>query len=358
MMTAFTRRPLLYFLIYNICILVLLKMGNKFIWPVETQPVETQPVETHNFPFFEEEKVEACSSEQIRRNLDIFRTESTTCPSEPWYWEWQENLSVDEFVYIEIGCNKGTDALMNLKAFTRSKIVDIKHWQKYTNLGGFACPFDIERWELIIKKSKRGAKRYKHLCIEAAAENAKPVQAAAALLGLDKLGLYVQHAAVSSTNVPSTVKFPVILPGQENIGIGTDNQIYKDFYDVEVFTVDQLITLHKIKQVDVLKIDTEGNDPRVLIGAVKTLSMMKPSYVTFENHGIGHWETFHLEDTIDFLNALDYECFWATNSGKLIRITSCWSSEYGAVKTWSNVACYHRKNDDLKVIMKKYLPDS
>jgi FkbM family methyltransferase len=350
MITTFARRPLLQLLICNIFILVVLEVGRKLVPTL---------VETHNFLFFSEgEKVEACSSEEIKRNLEIFLRESTTCPSEAWYWEWQATLSVEEFVYIEVGCNKGTDALMNLRAFTGSKIADIKRWQEYTGMGDFACPFDNERWELLIENSKLRARRYKHLCIEAAAENAKPVEAATLLLGLDKLGLHVQHAAVSSTNVPSTVKFPVILPGQENIGIGTDNQDFKDFYDVQVFTVDGLITTHKIKQVDVLKIDTEGNDPRVLIGAVKTLSMMKPSYVTFENHGVGHWATFHLEDTIDFLNALDYECFWATNSGKLIKITSCWSHEYAAVKTWSNVACYHRQKDDLKVIMRKYLPDS
>jgi len=359
---ATARRLLLQFLICNIFILIFLGLISTVVWQgyISTKPCLTNISGDSGeiFSFGEVEDVEVCSTQQINRNLEIFGKESTVCPSEPWYWEWQAALNVEEFVYVEIGCNKGTDALMNLRAFTASKIIDIERWQEYTKLGNFACPFDHERWKILLEQTKPRAKQYRHLCIEAAAENANPVKATAMLQGLDKLGLHVQHAAVSSSNVPSTVKFPVITPGQENIGIGTNNTEFREFYDVEVFTVDGLVKMHEIKRVDVLKIDTEGNDPRVLIGAVKTLSMLKPSYLTFENHGIGHWATFHLEDIIDFLNALHYECFWATDSGKLIRITSCWSQDYGKVKTWSNVACYHRKKEDLKVIMKKYQPGS
>ena len=41
---------------------------------------------------------------------------------------------------------------------------------------------------------------------------------------------------------------------------------------------------------------------------------LKPSYVQFENHGVGKWKTFDLKDSIDMLDAMEYECFWSTNS--------------------------------------------
>ena len=123
------------------------------------------------------------------------------------------------------------------------------------------------------------------------------------------------------------------------------------FNEVEVLTVDGLVEKYKLSQVDVLKVDTEGNDPLVLIGAVKTLARMRPSYVAFENHGVGHWKVYALKDVIDYLDGLRYDCFWAANSGELIRLTSCWAEEYSKYKRWSNVVCHHRRRLDLKKYM-------
>ena len=64
---------------------------------------------------------------------------------------------------------------------------------------------------------------------------------------------------------------------------------------------------------------------------------LKPSYVQFENHGVGKWKTFDLKDSIDMLDAMEYECFWSTNSGKLIQATNCWHESYSKFKIWSRV---------------------
>ena len=264
-------------------------------------------------------------------------------------------MKVDDPVYIEVGCNKATDAIINLRAFTADKSVDIVKWQDATKLEMFACPVDTEMWERVSKIPARTTKSYKHFCIEAAAENANPVKEAAQRLGYDKLGLIVHHFAVSSSSLPSTVRFPVIPAGGEYIGIDTDHSGYAEFYDVSVTTVDEFVHANGIHSLDVLKIDTEGNDPLVIIGAINTLFQLKPSYLQFENHGIGRWKTWHLKDVIDLLDNLSYECFWATNSGKLIRLSACWSSEYDEVKTWSNVACFHRSDTTLASIMRSYV---
>lgn len=295
-----------------------------------------------------------CSEADIVKNAEFLSKSSTTCPSEPWYWEWQSKLLASPAAtYIEVGCNKASDAVLNLRAFTGNTGVDIDEWQQATKLGGHACAFDRERWNSVVKNPS--GTLYTHFCIEAAAENAKPVQEAARQLGYDKLGLRVYHNAVSSSTTPSTIRFPVIPPGAESVGIDTDHSQYAEFYEVNVTTVDTFVEANDVKSLDVLKIDTEGNDPLVIIGATNTLMRLKPSYLQFENHGIGRWKTWHLKDVIDLLDNLSYECFWATNSGKLIRLSMCYSSEYDKMKTWSNVACYNRGKTAIRSIMEGYV---
>jgi len=154
-----------------------------------------------------------CTEAEIVANAEFLAKSSTTCPSEPWYWEWQSKLVVNnpKVTYIEIGCNKGSDAVLNLRAFTGDTGVDIDVWQQATKLDNFWCPFDRERWKSVVENPS--GTLYTHFCIEAAAENAKPVQEAARQLGYDKLGLLVYHTAVSSSTIPSTIRFPVITPG-------------------------------------------------------------------------------------------------------------------------------------------------
>ena len=296
-----------------------------------------------------------CTEAEIVANAEFLAKSSTTCPSEPWYWEWQSKLVVNnpKVTFLEIGCNKATDAVLNLRAFTGDTGVDIDVWQQATKLEHYACPFDRERWKSVVENPS--GTLYTHFCIEAAVENAKPVQEAARQLGYDKLGLLVYHTAVSSSTIPSTIRFPVIPPGGESIGIDTDHSIFTEFYEVNVTTVDKFVEANDVQSLDVLKVDTEGNDPLVLIGAINTLMHLKPSYLQFENHGVGRWSTWHLKDVIDLLDNLSYECFWATNSGKLIRLSMCYSSEYDKMKTLSNVACYHRSKTAFASIMEGYV---
>ena len=55
--------------------------------------------------------------------------------------------------------------------------------------------------------------------------------------------------------------------------------------------------------MDILKIDTEGK----LLGSVRTLSNLQPRFITFKNHGIGHWKKASLKETIDLLDSLHME---------------------------------------------------
>lgn len=123
--------------------------------------------------------------------------------------------------------------------------------------------------------------------------------------------------------------------------------------EVRLTSVDKFVSDEGIFKVDILKIDTEGKDALVLLGAVRTLSNLQPRYITFENHGIGHWKKASVKETIDLLDGLSYTCFWATYDGFLIRITACWDSSY-EYKGWSNIACYNRNYKKSARVLESY----
>jgi len=323
-------------------------------------------------PFVRYEVYPKCDAGRIERNAKLFRKEPTTCPDEKWYDEWTRGVigsGVGSFVATEVGCNKGTDAILQLRRFTKEPRASVARFQKLTSFPEFSCSWEKKKWDEAVRGSSssgddRGSSKgikYRHYCIEASYETFERVHAAAEEMKLADIGLTVHYNAVSSSSWPSTVKFPKIAAGQENIGIGmTENpnlrtERYSEFHQTPVITVDDFVRKESIARLDVLKIDTEGNDAAVLIGASMTLLSLKPSYVQFENHGVGKWKTFDLKDSIDMLDAMEYECFWSTNSGKLIQVTNCWHESYGKFKIWSNIACYHRSDRTLKRIMDKYV---
>lgn len=119
--------------------------------------------------------------------------------------------------------------------------------------------------------------------------------------------------------------------------------------DVDVRTVDELIAAAALPAPQVLLVDAEGNDARVLEGAA--LALRSTHFVEFEHHLIGAWRSSHLRDTISMLDRTGFDCFWQTRSGDLWRITRCWDERYEAghplrrdrtMKRWSNVACARR----------------
>jgi len=324
-------------------------------------------------PFVRYEVYPKCDAGRIERNAKLFQKEPTTCPDEKWYDEWTWSTigsEVGSFVAIEVGCNKGTDAILQLRRFTQEPRASVSRFQKLTSFPEFSCSWEKKKWDEAVRGSSsssgddRGSSKgikYRHYCIEASYETFERVHAAAEEMKLADIGLTVHYNAVSSSSWPNTVKFPKITAGQENIGIGmTENpnlktERYSEFHQTPVITVDEFVRKESITRLDVLKIDTEGNDAAVLIGASMTLLSLKPSYVQFENHGVGKWKTFDLKDSIDMLDAMEYECFWSTNSGKLIQVTNCWHESYGKFKIWSNIACYHRSDRTLKRIMDAYV---
>ncbi len=303
-----------------------------------------------------------CTKAEILENVDYIKTnggfiEFTRCPDEKWLVEWRRKLSSRAyFTTLEVGCNKATDAVYMTKLFSREASVDLYDWIQRINMGNtFACPpKDEQKYDALVETlpTMSHISRYLHYCVEPVKETFTVLKKVLKDTGYDKHGLSVHQYAMSASNDPTYVLFSPLEPGTEYVGI--DNvPLGNVSYQVRTTSIDRFILNQNIQQLDMLKIDTEGNDPRVLLGAANTLSKMKPSYVSFENHGMGRWLTFDLKDIIDYLDNLSYDCYWATNHGTLVKITSCWSTEYEQWKGWSNIACVHRGDKVLQSIFEE-----
>merc|ERR1712232_1452999 len=93
--------------------------------------------------------------------------------------------------------------------------------------------------------------------------------------------------------------------------------------------------------IDILALDLEGYDAKVLFGAARLFTQGRVRLLEFEVHTVSEWEKMRLKDVLDYLGNLGFICYYAGQS-LLWRISgSCWTDEYEQddVKWWSNVVC-------------------
>lgn len=84
---------------------------------------------------------------------------------------------------------------------------------------------------------------------------------------------------------------------------------------VSTNTLDELLTQHKISEVDLVKIDTEGNDFNVLLGARNFLQRNAIHAIQFE-YG-NNWKVagHTLHETFRYLHSFGYSCHLITPKG-------------------------------------------
>lgn len=97
-----------------------------------------------------------------------------------------------------------------------------------------------------------------------------------------------------------------------------------------------------LSHIDVLAIDTEGNDPAVLFGARRALRERRVSLIEYEHQFLGLWATVPHRVVVDWLDDMGYDCYWLGQS-VLWRITGCWDDRYN-LRKWSNVMCVLREH--------------
>lgn len=153
---------------------------------------------------------------------------------------------------------------------------------------------------------------------------------------------FVRHLAMS--NYTGTATFPKgcyvetcnldLFAGQPGEKLNTT---------VNITTVDHYAFGSRTKCFDVLKIDTEGQDPAVLAGAYETLRDHRAKVVAFEYNSMGLWKLqkdgsgASLQQCVNYLEDLGYACYW-DGRPTLTRITGCWDPRY-EIRYWSNIVC-------------------
>lgn len=93
------------------------------------------------------------------------------------------------------------------------------------------------------------------------------------------------------------------------------------YLPVQLLTVDVFAEQRALTRIDVLKIDTEGNDIRVIHGADITLRSRGVRMVTFEctNCLDGRWG-----DLFQQMDLLGFDCFLNGINNLLVKMTNCW----------------------------------
>eukprot|EP01033_Poteriospumella_lacustris_P008222 gene8222-5923_t len=93
-------------------------------------------------------------------------------------------------------------------------------------------------------------------------------------------------------------------------------------------------------QIDMLVIDTEGNDYLVLQGSKHLFVHRLVRLVAFEYHEYPPWDKYSLRQTVDWFDSMDYDCFFQ-GQGRIWQLTRCWDAQY-EFHGWSNVQCVLR----------------
>jgi len=76
-------------------------------------------------------------------------------------------------------------------------------------------------------------------------------------------------------------------------------------YQVQITTLDKVASKHKIRQIDFLKIDTEGHELAVLKGAKKLLHNNKIKIIQFEFNEIHAYSKVFMKDFVELLDNFD-----------------------------------------------------
>jgi FkbM family methyltransferase len=235
---------------------------------------------------------------------------------------------------VSIGCNKGDDLANKMRYWSRNASYSHDLMLPYVVdfQGGRACPMDPEA---DINASSGSIRPVRGFCVEAMKSTFDTVHKMYNMLKWDT-EVKVIYAAMSS--VPGVAEFPRHASGFEAFGLGSDTSLGTHL--VNVSTVDELVDEHELQSIDILSIDTEGNDMRVIFGAVHSLSKVR--LLEFEYHGVNRWQYSDLQDLVDLLDQFNFDCYWPLNDGRLLRLTECWDDSYYAKRSWSNVVCCNR----------------
>lgn len=245
---------------------------------------------------------------------------------------------------IVIGCNKGADAVDLFSLFDNvEEPFDSTVWRdavKAYGVGAGACKQITQSpdWDRKIHDDRFNAISPMVYCVEPMTANVRLLESCSVATGISDDFFKIEQYAVGNPEEPgTTISFPNARAGTEDQGVIASGWIKVPYTSLDT-------RFGHLDTVDILTIDTEGNDPDTIFGAKHLLS--KTRYLEFEVHrdlaGTA-WGRHTLKSVINFLDELSFDCFWVNGKSGLFQITNCWSPLYEEeAHTWSNVVCAQR----------------
>eukprot|EP00227_Mantoniella_beaufortii_P021005 CAMPEP_0197604610 /NCGR_PEP_ID=MMETSP1326-20131121/41529_1 /TAXON_ID=1155430 /ORGANISM="Genus nov. species nov., Strain RCC2288" /LENGTH=363 /DNA_ID=CAMNT_0043172305 /DNA_START=32 /DNA_END=1120 /DNA_ORIENTATION=+ len=265
-----------------------------------------------------------CTASQAEANAASFFQaggfKATRCPGSQPLEAYRQQMAAeldDPFNVLVVGCNTGSDAIAMARLFSQNRAFNYSSFLRYTKFPCGACSMCTDDGPIYPPGTVSKIAKVATHCFEALPTNFRTLTKGAEHFGYGNMGFHVVEAAVTGKGGPASVSFPKDSKvGKESIGIGNKVRGAGATVMVPTQTVDNyarkngLLSNFDVEKVDVLLIDTEGHDAKVLEGAKLTLESGSVRYLEFEYHAIGHWKNYQLEKTIDYLDKLEYQCFW------------------------------------------------
>ena len=290
----------------------------------------------------------------------------TRCPDESWARTHFEKIirgnESSPFLGVNVGCNKGLDAIEMARLLSQDPRISVKDWNKAMGDAKAKPVCGVPKDQPLANSASSLGTVH---CIEPVSSTVKDLKKALRELHYEDSIVVTQAAA---TNYTGTVRFP------NSVDSGAEGSSLKDCEagsssegcaEIPAYTLDDYLREHSVNSggaasnsihsgaaspIDMLLIDAEGFDHEVLQGASETLKRVR--YLLFEVHLVGNWMSHSLVETVETILE-DFTCYWA-GKNRLWRITNCLNETIADLyeyKSWSNVACVHRREIELTAIM-------
>ena len=272
----------------------------------------------------------------------------SACPDPRWLDDFAEprtRANSSQVIVIVVGCNKGYDAVQQLRLWTRNTLYSKVAWKRYWGSDCGVCQqCETEEAPASLSGQDAALPAVVH-CIEPLPANYRTLQRAQSELRYSELKVVQLALSNESGSVDMASR---TRPGLEHLGIGSVFRGDEQRESVAVSTLDAYAG--GFDRIDVLSIDVEGFDPLVLQGGDGLLRRGSVRYLEFEVNAAGRWRTTRLKDVIRFLDRRDYECFFE-GKGRVWPLSgSCWHWRYDHWTAWSNVVCVRRGDEWLATL--------
>jgi FkbM family methyltransferase len=136
----------------------------------------------------------------------------------------------------------------------------------------------------------------------------------------------LNEAALSAATGTFTLKAPMGNLGSASLIREMSDQSNYLEYSVQVGTLDDYVWKQSVRSIDLIKIDVEGAELDVLLGAKRTLAEIRPQAILFEDNSSS---TASESPVIEFLRTEDYEVLSIPKALFRMRVKPCAPSDIG-----------------------------